>query len=320
MEKLKHFIRILSIDMLSVLSMAIAVFSSVYIKEFDLYIPQRIFIIIAIAVPLLYNIVSSILYNNNSENQIADAIIPIGIVFSLILAQYFVFSLLIIYLLIAIALLYGLIKHKLSTAKYAIMLILAVTILSSIIATTYLDKAFLPQETSEQEKSIIVLTEEEWQEKSVDEKLNYLKTIADYECDKLGCKKTKIAGKALQEKQSAYQGAYYNKKTDAIIISIYELKQASYIDSVITVIHEVRHRYQKEVVSFIEENSINIKDTNLKLFKEINNWADSMSHYSDYSEGEKDYFDQAIEKDAREYSEIEAERILRHKEIYQAKE
>ena len=314
MERLKHFIIVLSIDALSVLCTSITVFSSVYIKEFDLYIPQRIFIIIALTVPLVYNIVSSVFLTDSSQNYIADVIIPMGIVFSIILAQYFIFSLVIVYMITIIVLIYSLIRHKLNEAKCIIMLIMAVTIFFSIVVTTYFDKALAIRADGNKEEDIIMLTDEEWQEKSVSEKLYYLQTVADFECDKLGCRKTKILAKALQERRNAYQSAYYNRLSDSVIISIHELKQASYINCINTVIHEVRHRYQNEVVRYMYEKKITIDDTNLEVFKKIKLWDESIHHYSNYSDGNREYYEQAIEEDANEYSKIETERILKNYE------
>lgn len=309
-EKIKHFITILSIDAISVLGLSLVMFSSVYIKQFDLYIPQRGFLLMSIIVLIVYDVLGSIIYKGNTEHYVADAVIPMGLVFTVILAQYWLPVVITLYIALVISLVFGTVKHKLNISKYIIMLLMSGTIFSSVIATTFFDKVLVAKETTNDINTISYLSNKEWQEKTISERLEYLQIIADYECDKLGCKKTKLSAKAMQERRYAYEGGYYNKSKNEVVISIHDLKIESCSQCVDTVIHELRHRYQNEVVDYINDNKINIDNTKLEVFDTIRAWNESINNYTLYSEGDREYFEQAIEEDAKKYAKIETERVL----------
>lgn len=144
------------------------------------------------------------------------------------------------------------------------------------------------------------LEKETWNALTVQEKLDLLQMICDYECTfVLGCENVKIYS-GLTSRDTVF--GEYSDQTKSFTINEEHLRYGDVEDVVDTVLHEVRHAYQHTWVEMYSSLENHIKDEykNLLPFKQAQSFSEE---FDDYCSGEDDfygYFMQDVEKDSRE--------------------
>ena len=155
---------------------------------------------------------------------------------------------------------------------------------------------------NQHQKNCRQLEQEKWTVLTVQEKLDLLQAICDYECQYvLGCKQVKLyAGLTGGEK---VLGKYSNQ-TASVTISEDHLKNSHAEDVLRTALHEIRHAYQHTLTEmyFSLEPYIKEEYKNLPLFEQVQSFSKELD---DYCSGEKDfdqYYAQEVEKDSRDWA------------------
>lgn len=146
------------------------------------------------------------------------------------------------------------------------------------------------------------LEQESWSTLTVQEKLDLLQAICDYECEfVLGCERVKIYSGITS--RDTVLGEYSNQ-TKSFTINEDHLIHGNVEEVVDTVLHEIRHAYQHTWVEMYASLESHIKDEykDLLPFKQAQSFSEE---FSDYCSGEDDfyrYFTQDVERDAREWA------------------
>ena len=146
------------------------------------------------------------------------------------------------------------------------------------------------------------LEKETWDALTIQEKIDLLQMICDYECEfVLGCESVKIYSGLTSD--DTVLGEYSNQ-TRSFTINEEYLHSGDVKEVLNTVLHEVRHAYQYtwvEVYSSLEDH-IQDEYKNLLPFQQAQSF---LEEFSDYCSGEDDfyrYFMQDVEKDSREWA------------------
>lgn len=155
------------------------------------------------------------------------------------------------------------------------------------------------------------LEETRWGSLSVNEKLDVLQVVCNAERAKLGIKESiYIKSRAFQ---SDLLGEYIDKD-HTVLINIKHLEEDSSYSIIMTVTHECYHSYERSLVELYD--SVSDEQKELMAFARAKYYK---KEFADYKDGEsEDYYWQAVEIDAREYSEKAADdyknKILSHLE------
>ena len=146
------------------------------------------------------------------------------------------------------------------------------------------------------------LEKETWSALTLQEKLDLLQAICDYESEfVLGCESVKIYSGMTS--RDTVLGEYSNQ-TRSFTINEEHLMYGDVEDIIDTVLHELRHAYQYTWVEMYASLETHIKDEykDLLPFKQAQSFS---AEFSDYCSGEDDfyrYFTQDVERDAREWA------------------
>ena len=157
------------------------------------------------------------------------------------------------------------------------------------------------------------LRAEAWDKCSVQEKLDILQTICNYECERdLGCRTPVIVAGYMERDEVKGD---YNDLTNTICLPVEDIENdpASFVLS--TVLHETRHAYQHAVVKAFNaiEDRLSEEDLDLSCFRFMLSYRDSMDNYSDGRDDFYTYYGQYIESDSREWA---AWKILHEYDIF----
>ncbi|MBO5275169.1 MAG: hypothetical protein J6I45_11195 [Clostridia bacterium] len=132
------------------------------------------------------------------------------------------------------------------------------------------------------------------------ERLDALEAVAELECRWLGIEAPELASAELGED---VLGQYDNKKF-TVYISSEELMNESAFTCITTLLHELRHCYQFRVVESVNWEK---KSSDLRYYSEAEVWrGELMSYVSGTHEAYEEYYEQAIEADARAYAKKHA--------------
>ena len=146
------------------------------------------------------------------------------------------------------------------------------------------------------------LEREIWNTLTIQEKVDLLQAICDYECEYvLGCETVKVYS-GLTSRESVL--GEYSNQTRSFVISEQHLQNSDVEDVVRTALHETRHAYQHSLVEMYFSLETKIKDEykNLFPFKQAKSFSEE---FKDYCSGEEDfnkYYAQDVEKDSREWA------------------
>lgn len=147
-------------------------------------------------------------------------------------------------------------------------------------------------------------SEENWKTHPTEEKLALLQSLVNYECAKLGVEKeirlkTEVTGLAKL-------GAF-NYKTDMIQINMSNLEKFPAEKIVITILHEIFHAFQNDLIDRIDwEDPV----TNSTYFDKARIWKENQEKYVkadpfENPESVEGYENQPLEVSARAYAEEE---------------
>ena len=144
---------------------------------------------------------------------------------------------------------------------------------------------------------------EKWGTYSIQEKLDILQVICDYECkNNLGCESPEVVA-GHPERDTIYGS--YSSKTKTITISVEHLANDPAEDVLDTLLHEARHAYQHAIVNAfnaIEEN-LSEEAKALSCFRTIEDYRDNFENYISGNEDYFSYYDQDVESDSRSWAE-----------------
>ena len=147
-------------------------------------------------------------------------------------------------------------------------------------------------------ETCVNLEERKWQELSVQEKLDLLQVIGDYEAKiVLGLESSPTIQVGLtgdEEISGTYSYIYHT-----VTINAAYLESAKTEDVLKTLFHELRHAYQYEVSKVLGDVEVEDKYQNLLVLREARAWGSEFSEYCDAEESLVRYLPQEVEKDAR---------------------
>lgn len=139
-----------------------------------------------------------------------------------------------------------------------------------------------------------------WAELDVQQKLNVCQKIVNVEARYTGLSHEILLG---TDELSDGTLAYYKESTHQIVIDIDHLDSYSY-EVLATLIHEVHHAYQYELVKLYQK--LDEEERNLLLFYDASIYMEEFADYEDGSEDFGAYYMQLSEIDARIAAETES--------------
>lgn len=146
--------------------------------------------------------------------------------------------------------------------------------------------------------TILLLQQEQWQQLTVDQKLDVLQTVANIECRYLGIPHELNVGIAPAG-EDIY--GFYVDPTYEVVLSMASLLNDPAEDILDTVCHEAYHSYQHCLVDVYD--ALDAESRELRLFRQAAAYREEFQNYSDGEEGAfSSYYDQACESDARAYA------------------
>ncbi|MBQ3545899.1 MAG: hypothetical protein IJA34_13105 [Lachnospiraceae bacterium] len=142
-------------------------------------------------------------------------------------------------------------------------------------------------------------TLKEYKYMSIDERMEVMKSIVDYELDYLGVDENISL---IYEKYDDNKGGYYSDGDKLISINENNIENPDYLKEVImTVLHECYHAYQYECVRDINDSNYKAYNYNLRDYKKILIWKYEFENYCDSKMNYDDYINQGVESEAEMY-------------------
>lgn len=150
------------------------------------------------------------------------------------------------------------------------------------------------------EQDLQMLYDEQWTEAPVADKLKVLNTVARIEAKYLGTDPVQVYAAYMQtDTQGKYDPKYEKIYINLQIISSHYSSQA-----LRTVLHEMYHHYQHTLCDMYEDLPAQYHD--LQMFAMVQQYRDEFENYNDGGADYEGYYDQAVERSARDYAEQEA--------------
>lgn len=301
--------------------------SGIYISEIGLYLSRERFMVIMGGIATLNMLINIIpFYNKQKIDRYIHVLFPVGVFSSIFNMQYnFTFGVVLLALaVLAIIMFVFSITRKynekdqfghIKKLRYPLFAAIIVSLLLSFGFYIFGDKALnsnvqTDSDIQMQDNSMVkheiehlkVFVDGSWETLSNEQKVDALQRIVNIECTYLGCEALPIAADTLPDGE----GGHYDPIQKKIFID-YELLESNDSEKcVMSVIHEVRHRYQDELVSSINWNFKNAHK--LRDLLKANSWKNNYDNYLESSEvGEERYFYQPVEYDAYSYSLTQTE-------------
>lgn len=150
----------------------------------------------------------------------------------------------------------------------------------------------------------------EYNDMKIDERLEVLKMIVEYELNYLGVdKEIRVI---YEEYENEIDGGYYsdNKKTISLKKEILE-SEDNLKEIIKILLHECYHAYQCECIRNINTSRVYRCDYNLRDIKKIIIWKYEIENYTSTEEHFDDYRKQTVESDADKYVD---DTILKYEE------
>ncbi len=197
----------------------------------------------------------------------------------------------------------------------AVVAVLCIFAANSVPAANTVGAAFRPASNRDQKvmeeryyTALENIRQDVWPNLSVQEKVDTLQSISDYEClINLGCRAAKVQAGEIESEDTLGQ---YNDRDNTIVMNISRLQTDAVEDALDTLLHEVRHVYQHDMVRMLEraEDSMDEDMMSLDVWRQIRRYRDNFSEYQDGGENFMDYFMQDVELDSREWAEQELQK------------
>lgn len=162
--------------------------------------------------------------------------------------------------------------------------------------------------------TLLLLQESEWKDLPVDERLDVLQTVVNIEKNNLGMS-TDLNLRAASLKQGL--SGYYSDSRQEIVVNLETLKDAAAQEMLEVVCHEVRHGYQHRLVDAFR--SVDDAYKELSVFSDAKVYEEELSNYIDGNGGKDemwDYYQQDVERDARNYAESCVEKYFVRINVY----
>lgn len=314
----------LSIYLLSIVVMfgSVCVFrESIYISTIDLYIDIKMVSTIMLFLSLLNTFFSLIVsYNRTLLDILISALVPFALYSLLFDMQYFfLFGIFVMICVIAVCVIVTiLIKRNsiriktrkiLHVLRYAIFAIMIIPMCVSFLFNTWGDKAVktnvpvkadMPMQDGSMIKAqigtLLPLVNGIWYGMGTQERIDILQIIVNIESTYLGC----VAVPLVADTLSTYTSACYMHDKKMIAIDLEHLKTAEPEACICSIIHEVRHVYQRQMVESVDWEKEG--SSTLAGLLEIHKWKENFENYTLSAENNA-YAKQPIESDAYEYSQ-----------------
>lgn len=149
-------------------------------------------------------------------------------------------------------------------------------------------------------KDLLLLDDEQWSDAPVSDKLEVLNTVARMEAEYLGTAPVQVYGAYMQaDTQGKYDPKYEKIYINLQIISSHYSSQA-----LRTVLHEMYHHYQHTLCDMYEDLPPQYHD--LQMFAMVQQYREEFENYNDGGGDYEGYYDQLVERSARDYAEAEA--------------
>lgn len=294
----------------------------VYIPKIGVYINMRLFMAI-VSAPIVISIFLGMMpiYAKSKIDDYIQMLLPVGVFASIFNMQYNFYVGLIFLALTILAFVMSKIyqssksklREKLNIIKQLRYPLCASIIVSLVLSFGYyfiVDKYTAPtvqpdSDIQEQDNSMVnhdigylkVFVDGSWESLNNEQKLDALQRIVNIESTYLGCDAMPLVADTLPDNE----GGHYDATLGKIFVDYGLLEGNDAEKCIMTIIHEVRHRYQDEMVLAVNwdyKNAHKLRD----LLK-VNSWKNNYGNYTDAADGsEEEYFYQPLEYDAYSYS------------------
>ena len=143
-----------------------------------------------------------------------------------------------------------------------------------------------------------VINKQQWQKASLSERTAMLEGLVGELNEVFG---TDVRFTTFYEKpeDGMVTNGYYNDNSRRISINEYSMQDQRYEDVMTTVVHEMRHAYQHQVIRQPERYEVTPDN--------VQAWKDNFDHYNAAEDGYSTYRNQPVEADARAFSENRVE-------------
>ena len=153
------------------------------------------------------------------------------------------------------------------------------------------------QTIDENMDTLLLLQEDTWKTLSPEEKLGVLRTVADIERSYLGIPHGLSVVAGTTDKGVL---AHYTEVDHRITVSVDSLKNDTALSLLNSVAHEAYHCLQHRIIDAYEEVSPELR--NLQLFNSAAVYKKEFDNYTSPEDDVETYYQQTVEKDARDYA------------------
>ncbi len=138
-----------------------------------------------------------------------------------------------------------------------------------------------------------------WEKLNTDDRTTLLKKVALIEKENLGIEDADFL--VIGDKLDEYSCGFYSYEENQIYLNSSQISHGDLQDCLITVCHEVFHAYEYYVVENIDFDSEMVQ--NNYYFENARKWKNNIDNYVPSVIDYDMYYDQPLEKDARQYAE-----------------
>lgn len=153
-----------------------------------------------------------------------------------------------------------------------------------------------------QKEALCDLKEERYAQLAVEERVRLLQTVADLEMAGFGVDRVSVR---LETQEDSGNNGYYDTTENEIVLNPARLSDGAGAEEALdTLLHECFHAYESACVEAVDWESV---DVSLEPYCRAADWRNDFLSYKN-ADGEADfkeylnYYNQAVEEDAREYS------------------
>lgn len=153
------------------------------------------------------------------------------------------------------------------------------------------------------ESALGSVSDKTWTNLSIGERIGVLQAICDYECEvNLGFDTLTVGIQPLPD----YTNAVFLQRDKMIMLNNTYIETADSERVVTTLLHEIRHAYQYELVKMYYrlKDRLTPSAERLQPFRLAREFAENAEHYVDVSESIDGYYYQSVERDSREWADL----------------
>lgn len=155
-----------------------------------------------------------------------------------------------------------------------------------------------------QREQLQLLDDVKWSDAPVADKLKVLNVVARIEANYLGTPPVQVYGAYME---ADTQGKY-DPKNEKVYISLQVINSHYSSQALRTVLHEMYHHYQHTLCHMFEDLPPQYQD--LQMFDMVQRYQEEFENYDDGSHDYEEYYEQEVERSAREYAEQGAQEYL----------